>query len=70
MSTRSGFRVDQEAVDQARRMLGIEKPVGVRITYYDRSQIDGRYIGERDGSHRIGVDGAAVAQGRLQGALA
>jgi hypothetical protein len=58
MSARSGFRIDHDAVDRGRLMLGIQKPVAVRITYYDRSQIDGRYICERDGVHRIGVDGA------------
>lgn len=58
MSVRGGFRIDHDAVDRARVTLGIQKPVAVRITYYARSQIDGRYIGERDGVHRIGVDGA------------
>ena len=49
----SRFEVDQDAVAQAARMLGLRHPVRVFVRRYEWGL--GRYIALIDGEHRIGV---------------
>jgi len=52
---RACFRPNYAAIEQAREILQISKPVKVYVRTYKNRSLFGRYCGERDGAHVISL---------------